>query len=107
MIDTERTTRNIRIREEETDIHNADNMDAHHDRRFLHRHVLGTYIHNWRGHSLANNILQGSHRHSASSESSQKSTIYPLTELVLFGDDHVLFIRRERNILLQAYRACG
>lgn len=91
-----------RVRKEEADVHNKDDMVVRHDSWVFRRHVLGPYLHHRHYHYHPDNIFQGGHRHRECPKQSQKSQVHKVSELVLPGDDHVLLIRRERYLLFQA-----
>lgn len=94
-----------RVRKEEADVYNKDNMVIRHDSRVFRGHVLGPYLHYSHYHHHPDNLFQGGHRHRECPKQSEKSQVHKVSKLVLPGNDHVLLIRRERYLLLQAYPA--
>ena len=82
-------------------------MDLRHDRRLLHCYVFRPSICDSNCDGNPDCFVQRSHCHRKCSKQGQKSTIHEITELVLLGDDNVLSLWRECDILLQAYRAGG
>lgn len=54
---------NIRLRKEEADLYNKNNMDIRHDSRVFRGHVLGAYLHYWYYHCHPDSLFQGGHRH--------------------------------------------
>ena len=67
---------NLRVRKEETDLHNQDDMDVCHDRRVLCGHVFGTHLRYRHCHCRPDRIVQGGDRHRQRPKQSEKSQVH-------------------------------
>ena len=82
-------------------------MDLSYDGRLFHGNVLRPSIHHSYHHRDPGHVVQGSHCYCQCAEHSEKPTIHKIAQLVLPGNNDVVSLCGERDILLQAYRACG
>ena len=82
-------------------------MDLHNDCHFLRLHVRGTHLHDYRRHCRTGSRVQRGHRDRERTESRAELALHEDAELVFSRDRHVLPVRRERHILLQAYHPGG
>lgn len=96
-----------RVRKEKGQLLDANDLDIRHDFRLLRRSLHGPHLHDWNRHRCSNHLLQGSHCHCQRSQPSPLIALDQELELVLACDYHVLPLRRECHLLLQAHCARG
>lgn len=80
-------------------------MDLRDDRHVPGRTVRGSYLHYHDHYRRADNFVQRGYRHHKRAEQSTESALHESLELVFPRRGHVLPLRRERHLLLQAYRS--
>ena len=97
-------TNPVRLREEKTEFPHENRVDLRDDSDLLRRHVCRPYLRHRHHHCNPNRLFQGSHCHCKRTKPAEESTFHKIPELVFFGDDHVLSLRRECHLLLQTYR---
>lgn len=92
-----------RVREEEGKLHYPRNLDADHDCGLLRRPLHGPHLHYSHHHHHSDHFLQRGHRDRERPHESPPAPLYQRSQLVLACHHHVLSLRRERDLLLQAH----
>lgn len=92
-----------RLPEEEGQLHHAHVLDFDHVCRLLRCSLHGPHLHHRHHHRYSDCVFQGGHCYRERSEPRSLAALNQESELVLARDHHVLPLRRDGHLLLQAH----